>query len=102
MPAGNFQDLHKIKLKKEQKVKEYFKSFVKGPGLDKIKIPLTSLATTKKKRLHMTPAKKTMKNTVKTTQLAPTTIDQPITNPNNSSADNKGLQQSANKPPIND
>lgn len=74
MPVASFQDLHKIKVKKEQKVKEYYKSFIKGPGLDKIKIPLTTLSTTKKKRLHMTPAKKTMKQIVKTTQLAPPTI----------------------------
>ena len=66
-----YTDLGKIRAQKEKKVKAYYNSFtsIKGPGLDKLKDPVTSTPLTKKKRLVMSLKQKTQKQLIKTTAL---------------------------------
>jgi hypothetical protein len=62
-------ELEKIKAKKEKKIMEYYKSFAKGSGLDKIKDAATSKPITKKRKLRMTGSRYTQKQIVKTAAL---------------------------------
>ena len=64
-----YTELEKIKAKKEKKIMDYYKSFVKGSGLDKIKDAVASKAITKKRKLRMAGSQYTHKQNVKTTVL---------------------------------
>lgn len=64
-----YTELEKIKAKKEKKIMEYYKSFVKGSGLDKIKDAVVSKPITKKRRLRIAGLRHTQKQVVKTQPL---------------------------------
>jgi len=75
-----YTELEKIKAKKEKKIMEYYKSFVKGSGLDKVKDAVISKPITKKRRLRIAGLRHTQKQVVKT---------QPLTKPDEVKDDTK-------------
>jgi hypothetical protein len=67
--------LKSFSTKKEKKIMEYYKSFIKGHGLDKIKESIMSKPITKKRRLRIATVNQTHKRQIKSASLQDAKID---------------------------
>ena len=96
-----YTELEKIKEKKEKKIKEYYRAYFGGEGLDTIMIhSLKDKTQTKKRRLKANPQHQTRTHKqIKSASLQPKTDELPVssTKTDKSSEKTKEIEANANE-----